>query len=143
MFMRLAMSIVAAGSLVAEGAGYRIYSACDENADVRAEVQKDTPLTVQFSIAGGAVCYSVTAMVNGQAVRGYVLDRTLEPVRVFEDARVKNNRESFENQQLVSSTPPAVTPAPAAKPPSAKQDAVKTDAKAQKKEPPPRPKLAM
>jgi hypothetical protein len=142
MTARFLIFLAATGSLFAEGAGYRIYSACDEHADVRAEIQKDTPLRVQFSIAGGSVCYSVTATVGGKTVRGYVLDGTLDAVRGFDSARAKNDRESFENTPIVSVRPPAVESLPAEKPPTVKQSTVKADPKPEKKFPPP-PKMSM
>jgi hypothetical protein len=151
MIARFLILLAAAGCLFAEGAGYRIYSGCDEHEDVLAEIQKDTPLTVRFSIAGGSVCYSVTANVGGKTVHGYVLDRALNAVESFDKARAKNERESFENIPIVSAkaeNPPTVKP-PAVKQDvkqdvkeDGKQDTVKADPKPEKKYPPP-PKMSM
>jgi hypothetical protein len=142
MIARFLIFLAAAGSLFAEGAGYRIYSACDENADVSAEIQKDTPLTVQFSIAGSSACYSVTANIGGKTVHGYVLDSAVDAVQAFDKARAKNDRESFKNIPMVSASQPAVESSPAEKPPTVKQDTVKVDPKTDKKYPPP-PKMSM
>src|SRR5580700_3622263 len=142
MIARFLISLAAAGCLFAEGAGYPVYSACDENADVLAEVQKNAPVTVHFSITGGATCYSVTVAVSGSAVRGYVLDPTLEAVQAFDEARAKNDRASFANPPSVSLSLPTVAPTPAAKPASVKEDTAKAEPKPAKKEPPP-PKMSM
>ena len=142
MTARFLIFLAAAGSLFAESDGYRIFSACDEHEDVRAEIQKDTPLRVEFSIAGGSVCYSVTATVGGNTVRGYVLNGTLDAVQAFDRARAKNDRESFVNTPIVSVRPPAIESSPSEKPPTAKQSTVKADPKPEKKLPPP-PKMSM
>jgi len=142
MISRFLIFLAAAGCLFAEGAGYRVYSACDENADVLAEIQKDAPATVHFSITGGVACYSVTVTVSGSAVRGYVLDSTLVAVQAFDEARAKNDRASFANPPSVSLSLPPVVPTPSAKPPSVKEDTAKAEPKTAPKEPP-RPKPTM
>jgi hypothetical protein len=142
MTARFLIFLAATGSLFAEGAGYRIYSGCDEQEDVRAEIQKDTPLTVQFSIAGSSACYSVTANLDGKTVHGYVLDSALDAVQSFDKARAKNDRESFKNIPVISESPRAIESSPAEKPPTVKQDTVKAEPKTEKKYPP-APKMTM
>jgi hypothetical protein len=137
MTARFLILVMAAGCVFAEGAGYRIYSSCDEGSDVRAEIQKETPLTVQFSVAGDSPCYSVAGTVDGKAVRGYVLDATLDSVRAFDGARVKNDKASFEAIELA-----AVNSAPKTDPAKAKEGVAKTDPKPAKKDPP-TPKMSM
>ena len=51
-----------------------------------------------FSIAGSPVCYSVTATVDGKAVRGYVLDLDL-------DRRTKTGDEALWRAKLHPLTP--------------------------------------
>ena len=109
MTVRSLMFLTAAGFLSAQAPSYRIFSACDEFSEVRAEITTATPVRIQFSIAGGSTCYLVTAIIDGKELRGYVLDPTLDAVAAFEMARAKDERESFDRRQAAV-TPPAKTP---------------------------------
>jgi hypothetical protein len=74
---------------------YRILSDCDPSSEVRAEIAKNTPMEIRFSIAQSPTCYSVTATVDGKHVSGYVLDRNLDAIETFEKARVTAERDAF------------------------------------------------
>jgi hypothetical protein len=97
-------------------APYQILSECDGSSAVRAQVSRDTPLEIRYSIAGAPTCYSVTATVDGREIKGYVLDATLEAVQGFEKARADAEREAFK----LSPAPPPLLPAP--KPAAAASD---------------------
>ena len=134
MIARFLIFLAASGFLFAENASYRIYSECDENTDVRAQIQKDTPLSIRFAIAGGSPCYSVTASVNGKEIRGFVLDRSLDAVRAFDEARARNDRDSFEHAPVAAAVSQAAAAPKAA---VIKEAEVKVVPKTEKKEPPP------
>jgi hypothetical protein len=91
---------------------YQIVRECDPASEVRALISKDSPIKIHFAIAGGATCYSVTATVDGMAVRGYVLDRELDAVIAFEKAVTAA-------RQNLSDAPPALAPPTASVPDSA------------------------
>ena len=102
---------------------YRILSECDPSAEVRAEIQQNTPMAIGFSIAGSPACYSVTATVGGKQIHGYVLDRSLDAIQAFDKARVADEREAF-------SRPPVPAPPPA--PPAETADSKKQESKPSK-----------
>jgi len=76
----------------------------------------------------------VTASVNGKEIRGFVLDRSLDAVRAFDEARARNDRDSFEH---IPAAAVASQPVAAPKPPVIKEAEVKAVPKTEKKEPPP------
>ena len=106
-------------------AGFRIVSACDEFAEVRANIPKDAPLQIHSSIGGGSPCYSVTATVEGKQVQGYVTDSNLDAVLAFERANAEFSRKAL-SAPLAPPTPPAAAPpTQSAPPPSTAADAAK------------------
>lgn len=99
---------------VSEAPRERILSACDKSAGVLAEVASNAAVEVRYSVAGTLTCYSVSVTVEGKQVRGFVLDRGLAAVQLFEKARVENERETFRVAPLPSSpsSAPAAAPNP-------------------------------
>jgi hypothetical protein len=91
--------------------GFRILSACDESAEVRANIPKDARLEVHSAASGGSTCYAVTATIDGKELHGYVVDRSLDAVVAFEKANAEFSRKAL------SAVP--VPPAPPAAPPPA------------------------
>ena len=98
---------------------YPILSECDPSADVRARVSQDASLEIHYSISGAPACYSVTALVDGKQIRGYLLDGPLDAIREFEKARTETEREAFRANPMPPPPPPAppiaVPDSPAAK----------------------------
>jgi hypothetical protein len=93
MAMRLALFLIGVALESAPASHYKILSGCDPLAEVRAEIEKSTPLQIRFSIGGAVSCYAVTADVNGETVRGYVLDRGLDAVQAFEKEKAAGERQ--------------------------------------------------
>jgi len=85
--------------------GFRIVSACDESAEVRANIPKDAQLKIHSSVGGGSPCYSVTATVEGKQIQGYVTDSSLDAVVAFEKANAEFSRKAL------SATPAPPSPA--------------------------------
>ena len=98
---------------VSAASEYKILSGCDESAEVRALVLKDSPIEIHFSIAGFPTCYSVTATVDGKQVRGYVLNAGLDAVLAFDKAGTKTRRELL-NAPPILAPPLAQIPDPGA-----------------------------
>jgi hypothetical protein len=101
---------------VSAASGYRILSACDDSAEVRANVSKDAEVKINFSITGSSACYSVTATVDGKQIRGYVLDGVLDAVLTFEKARIKASRDTLNAPPVPPAPSEAVPPAQIAAP---------------------------
>ena len=91
----------------AAAAPHKILSECDGYSTVRAEVAEDAKLKVNFSIAGAPTCYSVTVIVGGSEVKGYILDSSLDAVQAFEKSRAEAEREAFKAAPVHSPPPPA------------------------------------
>jgi hypothetical protein len=90
----------------------KILSECDEAAEVRATVAQDAALEIRSSVSGGTPCYSVTAMVDGKKVQGYVTDPGLNAVVAFEKARFDSLRAAMSAPPVQPVPPPPPAPAP-------------------------------
>ena len=86
---------------VSAGSAYRILSECDESAEVRGNISQDARIEIHFAIMGSSTCYSVTAIVDGKQVRGYVIDAGLDAVLAFEKARIKTSRDALNALSVV------------------------------------------
>lgn len=99
--VRMTVLLLGIAFEVSAASEYKILSECDESANVRANISKDTRLEIHFAIAGAPTCYSVTATVDGKQVRGYVLDAGLDAILAFDKARMKVSRDTFEAPQVL------------------------------------------
>lgn len=109
------------GLQVSAASQFRILEDCDETSPIITEVAKDATVTVHHSIAGATTWYSVSAVLNGKTVSGYILGRGLDAVEAFESRRMQAERESFRVVLPIPVTAPVqraasnskVAPAPA------------------------------
>jgi len=90
---------------------------CEDEDAVIAKLTGSETLQVHSAVAdGGRSCYSVTAVLNGQPVRGYVIGQNLPAVVSFEKERAAMARWITAGQpQSVAPrapAPPAVSDAP-------------------------------
>jgi hypothetical protein len=91
-----------------------VYSDCDPSSTVVAQVPRDSALDIRYSIADAPpTCYYVAAAVNGETVRGFVLDRQMPAIVAFEQARVANEKEAFKAPLPLPPSETPVAPAPA------------------------------
>jgi hypothetical protein len=96
-------------ALADQASAHQIRSECNKSAEILAEVPKNAPLKVHFSIAGAENCYAVSGDVKGKPVRGYTVDRELDAVRVFETQRAQD-RQAALRAPLVQPSLPAPPP---------------------------------
>ena len=116
---------------------YKILSECDRSSNLRAEIAQDAALKIHFAITGAPTCYSVTTMVDGKEIKGYLLDGTPDAVREFEKSRADAERDAFKAIPMPappSPPPPAPKPADAA-PSSSTADSASKDAPKPPKKP--------
>jgi hypothetical protein len=99
----------------AQAAGISLVDDCSDSATVLATLSASAPVEVRSAIAGNAkACYSVTAVIDGKPVRGYVQGNELAAVVEFERQRAANAAASM---VIAAPAPAAVAPeAPAAVP---------------------------
>lgn len=90
-------------------AGVPLTEDCSSSSKVLADLPANAPVQVRGSITGDeATCYSVTAVLNGKPVKGYVQGNGLLAVAEFERRRAA--------VAAASDRPPAAAPAAPARP---------------------------
>lgn len=109
--------LLVAGIQASAASGFRIVSACDESAELRANIQKDSQLKIHSSVGGGPPCYAVTATIDGKQVDGYVIDSSLDAVVAFEKANAEFSRKALSVMPAPPSPPAVVPPPPPPAPP--------------------------
>jgi hypothetical protein len=102
------LALLALLPAAAQAAGISLVDDCSDSATVLATLAASAPVEVRSSIAGNAkVCYSVTAVLDGKPVRGYVQGNELTAVVEFERQRAANTAAS-----MVTATPAPAAVAP-------------------------------
>jgi len=110
---------------------YRIRAECDESSQILAEVAKNAPMRVHYSIAGSFTCYAVTAENKpGEPIHGYVLQRGPDAIEQFDDSRRQTEVSVFKAMMV----PPPPPPKPQDPPPAVEKPAAKENTAAKKKD---------
>jgi hypothetical protein len=123
---RTILVLLGAALQVSAAPADQLLSECDSSSGVLAQLSRDSQITVRFAVAGATTCYSVTAMVDGKPVRGYVLDKTLDGVLAFEKTVSEARQNLIEAPAFI---PPPAAPVPDPAPSTASADKISTDKK--------------
>jgi hypothetical protein len=111
---------------------YQIRAECDESSQILAEIAKNAPMRVHYSIAGSFTCYAVTAESKpGEPIHGYVLQRGPDAIEQFDDARRQTEVSLFKAMMVAPPPPPKPQEPP---PPAAEKPAVKENPATKKKD---------
>ena len=89
-FFALTLALAGTAGFAQAPGGLQLLASCDDTTDVKATIRTTDAVQVHSSLAGsGQQCYSVTASVDGQELRGYVLGAGHPAIVEYERVRAR------------------------------------------------------